>query len=339
MKSPTHAASQQSPFNIPREDIETVCASPGFQVLRRHLATQADFCTTHTDDPTDLKETWLLHRDILHALIMPVVAMFKRASALAGAALCTDRSEDLELAFAGDARGAFLWLQCFMGDEEEWAGTRGCPACITLDSLSTESHIRLTIAASLLSTSPISTSRSSTPSSSPTTSPPQSAASTPTSESVPAVPNIQETEQEEDAQEAPLTLPSLPHILPALRTALDADPFWGPDYFPYILSRSTLLCAGIQALITECVDLEALVSSPTSSSIPSRKQQNGEGQGMRIRSSKLAKRQLRMRAEELELLRRCAMQCWARAVVPSRVRNEILGLKVPGERRRSLTCP
>lgn len=58
---------------------------------------------------------------------MPVVELFKRASLLAEAALCTHKSEDLELAFAGDARGAFVWLQCFLGEEEDWCHTRGCP--------------------------------------------------------------------------------------------------------------------------------------------------------------------------------------------------------------------
>jgi hypothetical protein len=58
---------------------------------------------------------------------MPVVELFKRASALAQAALCTQKAADLELAFAGEARGAFLWLQCFLGEEEQWCCTRGCP--------------------------------------------------------------------------------------------------------------------------------------------------------------------------------------------------------------------
>lgn len=58
---------------------------------------------------------------------MPVLELFNRASALAEAALCTHKSEDLELAFAGDARGAFLCLQCFVDEEEDWCRTRGCP--------------------------------------------------------------------------------------------------------------------------------------------------------------------------------------------------------------------
>jgi hypothetical protein len=58
---------------------------------------------------------------------MPVVTLFRRASALAEAALCTRRTEDLELAFAGEARGAFLCLQCILTEEEEWCKGTGCP--------------------------------------------------------------------------------------------------------------------------------------------------------------------------------------------------------------------
>lgn len=58
---------------------------------------------------------------------MPVVTLFERASALAEAALCTRKTEDLELAFAGEARGAFLCLQCFLTEEEEWCKGSGCP--------------------------------------------------------------------------------------------------------------------------------------------------------------------------------------------------------------------
>lgn len=59
---------------------------------------------------------------------MPVVQLFAQASALAYAALCTENKDDLELAFRGEARSAFLWLQCFIeGEEEDWCYTKGCP--------------------------------------------------------------------------------------------------------------------------------------------------------------------------------------------------------------------
>ena len=203
------------------------------------------------------------------------------------------------------------------------------PACVTTATLSTESHIRLTIAASLLSTASVS---------SPNSSPAASAASSPATSPV----------SEGPCSSGP-SLPPLPYILPALREALSSDPFWGPDYWSYLFSRASQLSGGIQALITECVDLESLVSSPTQHKPVAKRSVTTptdqfpvsrgapEEKGVKLRKSKLAKRQLRMKGEEIELMRRCALQTWARAAFPSKVRGEILGR---GEKRvRSLTCP
>jgi hypothetical protein len=336
-----HAMLMESPFVISHEDVEAMEASPAFCVLRNYLAGDAEyvlfplssclsgfisrlstptnihhsFCTTHAHCTPAAQETWLLHRDILHALVMPVVALFSRASALASAALCTQRASDLELAFAGEARSAFIGLQCFITEEHDWCRTRGCPACVVTATLSTDSHIRLTIAASLLSTANI------------------------------ATPTREEPPSEDRA------LPPLPHILPALQHAVINDPFWeGADIWAYILSRATQLSAGIQALITECVNLESLVSSPTSER-PSSKRvlthptvpfavsgQAAPEKGVKLRKSKLAKRQLRLKDEEVELMRRVALQCWAKARVPKLIRGELLG-QGESKRTRSLTCP
>lgn len=297
-------------------------SSASMNVLRNYLAGHADFCDQHTHCSDDEKETWLLHRDILHALIMPIVALFNRASSLAAAALCTTKSEDLELAFSGEARGAFLCLQCFITEETDWCRTRGCPACVVTATLSTDSHIRITAAASLLSTANV---------------------ASPSSEDVP------QSQAHNDR-----VLPPLPHILPALQQAVTADPFWeGADIWSYIFSRATQLSAGIQALISECIDLESLVSSPAAS--PQHQQKRGmttthpttssfslagaeTNKGAKLRKSKLAKRQLRLKDEEIELMRRVALQCWAKARVPKQIRGEVLGIPREG-RTRSLTCP
>lgn len=120
--------------------------------------------------------------------------------------------------------------------------------------------------------------------------------------------------------------------------------------WPYLLSRATQLAAAIQSLIAECINLESLVSSPTSDrppllqkrgltypNMPFASAAKVEEKGVKLRKSKLAKRQLRLKDEEIELMRRVALQCWARARVSKEVRGEILGTgKVRG---RSLTCP
>lgn len=263
---------------------------------------------------------------------MPVVELHRRAAALASSALRTTKSEDLELAFVGDARGAFLWLQCFIaGEDGEWCRTRGCPgtfsftsiptylplilinmtaACITTTTLSTESHIRLTLAASLLSTASPSPSSSSSCSSSP-------------------------------IEEAPNTtvspaLPPLPQLLPALAVALADDPFWGADYVPHLLERATQLADGIRALMDECVSLEAEVSSPTSPVHKGMRVGGGlhgvEEQGMKLLKSKLAKRQLQLHKEEEEFMKRGALQCWGRAEMGGRVRGWVLGIEDKGRR-------
>jgi len=150
MEPGAHAESlAQSPFAIPLEDVQQLLASDGFQLLRTYLANHAEyahlpvtaccllssnadrhvnsFCTYHSSCDADTRDTWLLHRDLLHAVVMPVVELYRRAEVLASAALCTAKSEDLELAFAGEARGAFLWLQCFVAEDEQWCRTKGCP--------------------------------------------------------------------------------------------------------------------------------------------------------------------------------------------------------------------
>ena len=65
-----------------------------------------------------------------------------------------------------------------------------------------------------------------------------------------------------------------------------------------------------------------------------------EEKGVKLKKSKLAKRQLRLEREEVELMRRVAMQCWAKAKLPKGLRGEMLGHGgEESRRRRSLTCP
>jgi len=132
---------------------------------------------------------------------------------------------------------------------------------------------------------------------------------------------------------------------------MDSDPFWSDDtdMWPYLFTRATQLSEGIQKLIAECINLESLVSSPglerpfqkrniTHPTMPFANAIQVEEKGVKLRKSKLAKRQLRLKDDEVDLMRRVALQCWARAKVPKQLRGEILGAgKI--SRVRSLTCP
>jgi hypothetical protein len=106
--------------------------------------------------------------------------------------------------------------------------------------------------------------------------------------------------------------------------------------------------------MAECVNLESLVSSPIadrtafvggkrSFTTPGLQYMGGqctEEKGVKLKKSKLAKRQLRLERDEIEFMRRIAMQCWAKAKLPKAVRGDLLGQNgEDSKRRRSLTCP
>ncbi|KAJ4332429.1 hypothetical protein N0V95_009659 [Ascochyta clinopodiicola] len=91
----------------------------------------------------------------------------------------------------------------------------------------------------------------------------------------------------------------------------------------------------------ECVNLESLVSSPVADrtafiggkrifTAPGLRYMDphSEDKGVKLRKSKLAKRQLRLESEEIELMRRLAMQCWAKAQLPKGLRGQILAQKL-----------
>ncbi|KAF2435550.1 hypothetical protein EJ08DRAFT_580400 [Tothia fuscella] len=325
----------ESPFYTMRsDDLSAICASAGFQVLRHYLAKdggQSSFCHEHGSTNPVVQSIWVLHRDILHGMTMPVVQLFTQASALAYAALSTKNKHDLELAFRGEARSAFSWLQCFVEEEEDWCYTKGCPACATLNILSTESTIRATLAAAQLS--------------------------------VPRGSNPAECYINPDDR-------SLPHFLatiPALQSALTNDPFWGPGVYEHMLNRSSRLATGIHELISQCSALEALVTSAPSSptgglDIDLRQgptlreifaEQNAEirvgedasstrvGKEMQLKKSRMAKRQMRLREEQKAMVARMAWQCFSVVQLPAQQR---MALRAAGRknvilRRRSLTSP
>jgi hypothetical protein len=305
-----------------------VLLSTFFASLSRkiNLLTRSSFCPSHFGDPVG-RSIWVLHRDILHGLIMPVVQLYHRASSLAAAALCTDKVHDLELAFRGEARSAFLWMQCFMGEEQDWCYTKGCPACMTLHALSTESTVRATLAAAQLS--------------------------------IPRLSSTASSFAQNNANANDPSLPDFSAVLPAMKQALDHDPFWGPGSHSQFLNRSTRLTLGIHDLISQCSALEALVLSAPSSPTNNLEQRRGHvldllvaekdednnsraGKEIRLKKSRMAKRQMRLREEQKAMIMRMAWQCWSAVQLPAeqRIALRAVGRRAPPlPRRRSLTSP
>ena len=75
-------------------------------------------------------EAGLLQRDIAYALILPFLQGSQHAVRLAMSMLGDRRLFDLELAFRGEARGAFAWLQALMTAAKDWCKSRGCPSIL-----------------------------------------------------------------------------------------------------------------------------------------------------------------------------------------------------------------
>jgi hypothetical protein len=76
-------------------------------------------------------------------VLQPLVSAYDAARAVAAAALRSGSPtptgsshsaaavDELELAFRGDARDAFVWLHCLLAEERAWCAAEGCPSAIS----------------------------------------------------------------------------------------------------------------------------------------------------------------------------------------------------------------
>ncbi|KAK4626841.1 hypothetical protein CLAFUW4_04824 [Fulvia fulva] len=270
-----------SPFLLEVHDVDTLNQSDGFTILRQHLTEHYTYelCDTHTPAHVENLERWLIVRDVLHALLVPVVELFDKACGVAAAATHATKLEDLEYAFTGQSRSAFVWLQCFLSSEKErdWCYTRGCPACVIDHSLDSEFSIRLLYAACLLS----------------------------------------------DVHypftiEGP-TLPSFMFFLDALERAIEADALYGEDFFELMQPKAAATRDGIEELIHQCLELDALLSeastpdpSSPEASLPASPVMGpcGGTPGIKIKRSKMAKRQMKVQIEEEQWMEEMLKTCW-----------------------------
>ncbi|KAK7517712.1 hypothetical protein IWZ03DRAFT_310720 [Phyllosticta citriasiana] len=345
----------ESPFCIPPEHLQSLQRCESFQILRKYLALNAtkSFCSEHAACSSQAQSTWILHRDILHALVYPVVQLFHRASRLAEAALCSSKPEDLEMAFTSDARSGFLWLQCFIADEEAWCRSIGCPACIVTTSLSTEPHLRMIFTALNLAASKPS----------------------PCSDDLPSFSffaSVLRTALETDPFWAPYY---------GTTSSIEASAEKLTSHIHALVSQ----CAEIEALVIDYRDSveAASTSSSTTSSVQSSRpslktartfplraptspliQCPGShdcGKLPAVKPSRLARRQQRMRVEEQVLLQKLVLQCWGKAALTGAIpggrdrayvraaaqqqanregaRGSAQSPDNLEKRRRSLTCP
>ncbi|KAF3918710.1 hypothetical protein AA313_de0208279 [Arthrobotrys entomopaga] len=153
-------------------------------LVQRQLALQQSenstcFCSYHSDlvnsaeNPNEVENMWLLQRDISVQLFKIMMGVVRSAADLAHRSRSLGKKDnaqinglhalddlDLELAFTGDARGGYQWLNCLAKDECDWVWTAindesqslesHCPACLLGRAIDSESTIRLLITAARL---------------------------------------------------------------------------------------------------------------------------------------------------------------------------------------------
>ena len=242
-------------------------------------------CDHHTPAHVENISRWLIVRDVLHALLVPIVELFDKAATLAATATHATKLEDLEYAYNGQARSAFLWLQCFLANEKEreWCYTRGCPACVVEHSLDSEFSVRLLFAACLLS-----------------------------------------DVHYPFTLDGP-TLPSFVFFLDSLERALAQDPLYGIDFFELAQPKAIATRNGIEDLIHQCIELDAVLSQPSSPSGPSSVASSAQASpvlgpmgstasrgtpGMKVKRSKMARRQMTLQIEEEKWMEEMLKRCW-----------------------------
>jgi hypothetical protein len=163
-------------------------------------------------------------------VLLPVPLICAQAAHYASYVLSSHRSScprrlavDLEVAFRGQGRSAFSWIQCFISQEQDWVLTKGCPACVVLKTLNDEPFIRIVIAACRFSG------------------------------------YLQNVAQ---SQEMVAAIPDTSFWLTAVRHAVIEDPFWGFQFWAKIEARAINLESGIQELVSQCLLLPVKPTYP-----------------------------------------------------------------------------
>ena len=146
-----------SPFRISICDQIELERNEAFRAMREQLRRQdcgmegPSFCSTHRHTYSAAEqESFRLHRDIIHTLLVPLFLINHQAERMAARVLPTTKGAEPERAFRGEARSAFAWLHCILTEEHDWYLTARCPACIVHHVLHSEPTIRfLAVAAQL----------------------------------------------------------------------------------------------------------------------------------------------------------------------------------------------
>ncbi|PYI02255.1 hypothetical protein BO78DRAFT_225353 [Aspergillus sclerotiicarbonarius CBS 121057] len=219
--------STYSPFRISPRDRDNLDRNEAFRLVREHLRRQElgmkapSFCSSHRHDCSNQEqETFRLHRDIIHTILLPLFLLHHQASRIAANVLPSHKGAESERAFRGEARGAYAWLHSILSEEHDWYLTERCPACIVLHVMNSEPTIRFVAVACLLS----------------------------------------DHLQGLDLPSAKRRLPNFDFWYESLEAAVREDTFWGDGFWPDIEYRACALTDGVKQLVLQCLELQAALN-------------------------------------------------------------------------------
>ena len=95
-------------------------------------------------------------------------------------------------------------------------------------------------------------------------------------------------------------------FLDSLQLALEQDELYGPDYFDLMTPKAQTSRNGVEELIRQSLELDTMLSAPSSTasseagSVPASPvlAPSGVKTGMKVKRSKMARRQMKMKLEE-----------------------------------------
>lgn len=318
----------KSPFRISEDDLRMLEQNDRFKGVRTQLFNQGTngFCSCHSSLSHPNQQAFILHRDILHSLLRPLLQIRSQAALFAARSLSrqsrvgnawspvSPRSVvDLELAFRGAGRGAFSWLQCFVTEERDWCSTKGCPTCVVLKVLHSEPFLRMVVAACRLSSD---------------------------------LKDIMQHNRQHDGIRTFIIASVLPEFgfwLSAVHQAVSEDEFWGLHFWEDIEARAEGLELGVEDLIRQCCEISSS-PSPTAQVHPRRIVTFGDMPCVRhqqpAEGGTLIKRQPKSEEEGQEWMKRIIEACWLALVQEDCKRRKMgafMRLRPGGMRTRSLT--
>ena len=215
-----------------------------------------------------------------------MVELFDKATSLAFSATHATKAEQLEYCFTGSARSAFVWLQCFLSSPKELDWCYTKGCPACVAQHSLDSEFSIRLLFAACLLSDV---------------------------------------HYPFTLEGP-TLPSFRFFLDELERALEQDELYGSAFFERMQPKAMATRNGIEDLIYQCIELDNLLSQPSSPSGPcspvtsmppspvlgaiGTSHSGPEGKGLKVKRSKIAMRQRKLEVEEEAWMEKMLDRCW-----------------------------